>query len=305
MACFEPVILARTMQRVSYLDRLRSRAKLMLRAERAFGANGVARSNAQVDSTQLVVEELRMAIDSRIDPAMDRGASPADLMPPQQPSLPTGLEFGSNRPAFASLAVARPQKIALLQKLDADEVKGCPKCDLCKTRTNTVFGEGDADAKLMFIGEAPGENEDLQGRPFIGKAGELLTKMINGMGLARDQVYIANIVKCRPPDNRVPSSDEVATCTPYLERQIELIRPDVIVTLGLPSSQYMLQTKTPMGKMRGQWQSWRGISLMPTYHPAYLLRNYTQQTREAVWSDLQQVMKKLGLVAPSKARAEK
>jgi uracil-DNA glycosylase len=284
-------------------DHLRSRAKLMLRAERAFGANGVARANSQVDSAQVVVEEIVEESVSQADPAMNRGALPADPTPPQQPLLPTGLEFGPNRPEFASPALPRPQKIALLQKLDADEVKGCPKCDLCKTRTNTVFGEGDPDAKLMFIGEAPGENEDLQGRPFIGRAGELLTKMINGMGLAREQVYIANIVKCRPPNNRVPSSDEVATCTPYLERQIELIRPHAIVTLGLPSSQYMLQLKTPMGKMRGRWHAWRGISLMPTYHPAYLLRNYTQQTREAVWSDLQQVMKKLGLVAPSKARA--
>jgi DNA polymerase len=277
----------------------------MLRAERAFGANGVARANVVVDSAQVTSDESRPAIDPVKNVAMNRGAVPADLAPPQQPLLPTGLEFGPNRPEFASPALARPQKIALLQKLDADEVKGCPKCDLCKTRTNTVFGEGDADAKLMFIGEAPGENEDLQGRPFIGRAGELLTKMINGMGLAREQVYIANIVKCRPPDNRVPSTDEVATCTPYLEKQIELIRPQVIVTLGLPSSQYMLQTKTPMGKMRGQWHAWRGIALMPTYHPAYLLRNYTQQTREAVWSDLQQVMKKLGLIAPSRTRAEK
>jgi DNA polymerase len=239
------------------------------------------------------------------DQALNRGVEPADPTPPQKPLLPIGVEHGPGRPPFASPALPRKAKVALLQKMDDEEVKGCPKCDLCQTRTHTVFGEGDADARLMFIGEAPGENEDLQGRPFIGKAGELLNKMINGMGLARDEVYIVNIVKCRPPDNRVPSSDEVATCTPYLERQIELVRPAVIVTLGLPSSQYMLQTRTPMGKMRGQWHAWRGIALMPTYHPAYLLRNYTKETREAVWSDLQQVMKKLGIAPATKSRAEK
>ena len=275
----------------------------MLRAERAFGANGVIRgvesAITSVESAPSFVEAPRAALPP-VEPALKRGALPADLSPPQKPLLPTGLEFGPSRPPYGPSVLDRKQKIALLQKMDAEEVKGCPKCDLCKTRTNTVFGEGDAEAKLMFIGEAPGENEDLQGRPFIGRAGELLTKMINGMGLARDEVYIANIVKCRPPDNRVPTSDEVATCTPYLERQIELIRPTVIVTLGLPSSQYMLQTKTPMGKMRGQWTSWRGIALMPTYHPAYLLRNYTKETREAVWSDLQQVMKKLGIARATK-----
>src|SRR5205814_5029346 len=135
------------------------------------------------------------------------------------------------------------EKRKRLLALDNNEVRRCTRCRLCETRTNTVFGEGDADAKIMFIGEGPGENEDLQGRPFVGRAGELLNKMIAGMGLNREQVYIGNIVKCRPPGNRVPAPDEVATCTPYLERQIEIIRPRAIVTLGLPAKQYMLQTK--------------------------------------------------------------
>jgi DNA polymerase len=167
-----------------------------------------------------------------------------------------------------------------------------------------VFGEGDADAPIFFIGEGPGENEDLQGRPFVGRAGELLNKWIAAMGLKREQVFIANIVKCRPPGNREPAPDETATCTPYLERQIEIIRPRVIMTLGKPSSQHMLQTKNSMGKMRGQWQAWRGIKLMPTYHPAYVLRNYTYETRAAVWSDLQQVMKELGLKIPKRDAGE-
>jgi len=184
--------------------------------------------------------------------------------------------------------------------MNEKEVRLCTRCRLCETRTNTVFGEGDSEAKIFFIGEGPGETEDQTGRPFVGRAGELLNKMIAGMGLAREQVYIANIVKCRPPNNRVPAPDEVATCTPYLERQIEIIRPSAIVTLGLPSTQYMLQTKLSMGRMRGQFHAWRGIPLMPTYHPAYVLRNPTYETRSAVWSDLKQVLAKLGLPIPKK-----
>jgi DNA polymerase len=190
------------------------------------------------------------------------------------------------------------EKRARLLALDANEVKGCTRCRLCQTRTNTVFGEGDPDARIFFIGEGPGENEDIQGRPFVGRAGELLNKMIAGMGLRREQVFIANIVKCRPPNNRVPAPDEVATCTPYLERQLEIVRPKVIVTLGLPAAKYMLQTRLAMGRLRGQWHQWRGIRLMPTFHPAYLLRSYTQENRQAVWSDLQAVMAEVGLQVP-------
>ena len=184
--------------------------------------------------------------------------------------------------------------------MDAGEVKPCKHCRLCETRKNTVFGEGDPDAKIFFIGEGPGENEDLQGRPFVGRAGELLNKMIAGMGLRRDQVFIANIVKCRPPDNRVPAPDEVEACTPYLVRQLEIIRPKVIVTLGLPSAKYMLNSRLSMGKMRGQWYNWRGIKLMPTFHPAFLLRSYTEENRAAVWSDLKQVMAEVGLTIPKR-----
>ncbi len=194
----------------------------------------------------------------------------------------------------------RDQKIPLLAELDAKQVKPCTRCRLCETRKNTVFGEGDPDVKIFFIGEGPGENEDIQGRPFVGRAGELLNKMIAGMGLRREQVFIANIVKCRPPDNRVPAPDEVETCTPYLVRQLEIIHPKVIVTLGLPASKYMLESRLSMGKMRGQWHNWRGIKLMPTFHPAYLLRSYTEENRAAVWSDLKQVMAEVGLPIPSR-----
>jgi DNA polymerase len=192
------------------------------------------------------------------------------------------------------------QKTAALSAMNENEVSGCRKCRLCLTRTRTVFGEGDVNAKIFFIGEGPGENEDLTGRPFVGRAGQLLDKMIGAMGLSRPQVFIANIVKCRPPDNRLPAPDEVETCTPYLVRQLEIVRPKVIVTLGLPAVKYMLgDPKLTMGRTRGTWQSWRGIKLMPTYHPSYVLRAYTEANRQAVWSDLQMVMKEVGLKTKS------
>jgi uracil-DNA glycosylase len=192
----------------------------------------------------------------------------------------------------------------LLQAIDVNEVRGCTRCRLCQTRTRTVFGEGDADAQVFFIGEGPGENEDQSGRPFVGRAGTKLSEMIASMGLSREQVFIANIVKCRPPENREPAPDEVATCSPYLVRQLEIIRPRVIVTLGRPAAQYMLGQKISISKMRGHWQSWRGIRLMPTFHPAYILRNYTVETRAAVWSDLKQVMAELGLPKAKRALSE-
>jgi DNA polymerase len=199
--------------------------------------------------------------------------------------------------------LSREEKIARLAVIDTSEVKPCTRCVLCRTRNNTVFGEGDVDAAIFFIGEGPGEDEDLQGRPFVGRAGVLLDKMIVGMGLRREQVYIGNVVKCRPPGNRVPAPDEVGACTPYLLRQIEIVRPRVIVTLGLSSAKYMLNTSSTMGRLRGIWQQWRGIKLMPTYHPSYLLRSYTPENRAAVWSDLKKVMAELGMKAPARGAA--
>ena len=207
--------------------------------------------------------------------------------------------------AFTAPELPADQKRSRLIAMDNNEVRGCTKCRLCEHRTHTVFGEGDADARIMFIGEGPGETEDRTGRPFVGRAGDKLNEMIRAMGLAREQVFIVNIVKCRPPGNREPAPDEVATCTPYLQRQIEIVRPRVIVTLGRPALQYMLGQKISISRMRGQWLTWRGIKLMPTFHPAYILRNYTRETREAVWSDLQQVMDELGMKIPSRGGATK
>ena len=207
-------------------------------------------------------------------------------------------------PPFASPLLSREEKIHALQAMEENEVRPCTKCRLCEQRTKTVFGEGDPDAKIFFIGEGPGENEDLSGRPFVGKAGQLLEKMITAMGLSRQQVWIGNIVKCRPPGNRVPLPDEVATCTPYLLRQLEIVRPSVIVTLGLPAAKFMLQNpRLTMTRLRGQWQSWRGIKLMPTFHPSYVLRVYTPETRAAVWNDLQQVLHAIGLALPARTKS--
>ncbi len=276
---------------MSEADQLRQRVRLLLRAERLMGASGVPMIALENESA-IPDASPEVRPDSEPSPPAISTAPVSGLFGVEDVATPP---FGPHRAPFDSAEPLKPRKIELLAAMDMNEVKGCPKCILCKTRTNTVFGEGDADARLMFIGEGPGENEDLQGRPFVGRAGELLNKQIAAMGLSREQVFIANIVKCRPPDNRVPALDEVAACTPYLERQIEIIRPRVIVTLGLPSTQYMLQTKNSMSKLRGTWHAWRGIKLMPTYHPAYLLRNYTDATRAAVWSDLKQVMAELGL----------
>lgn len=204
------------------------------------------------------------------------------------------LNLDITSPFNEALLPAEQRKV-LLDQLNDTQVKSCQKCRLCEKRTNTVFGEGSLTAKLLFIGEGPGEDEDLTGRPFVGRSGQLLGKMIVAMGLTREQVFIANVVKCRPPGNRAPQPDEIAACTPYLLQQIQTIRPQVIVTLGLPATQFMLQTTRPMKDMRGIWQTWRGIKLMPTYHPSYVLRSYTPNVRGAVWSDLQKVMVELGL----------
>lgn len=168
----------------------------------------------------------------------------------------------------------------------------CTRCKLAPGRTHLVFGEGATPADLMFIGEGPGEQEDLQGRPFVGKAGELLTRMIEAMGLRRENVYIANIVKCRPPGNRDPEPDEIEACMPVLLAQIRCVRPRVIVSLGRISAQTLLGTATPISRLRGKWHQFQGIDLMPTFHPAYLLRS--PEKKKEAWMDLQAVMNQLG-----------
>jgi DNA polymerase len=176
-----------------------------------------------------------------------------------------------------------------LAELEAS-IRGCLACPLGPGRLRFVFGEGDPAARLLFVGEGPGRDEDLQGRPFVGKAGELLDRMIGAIGLSREQVYIANVVKCRPPDNRVPTGPEAAACLSYLKRQIELIRPAVIVTLGATPLRELVGESAGITRVRGQWRrvqvGGREIPVMPTFHPAYVLRQYTQEVRKAVWEDL-------------------
>ena len=186
--------------------------------------------------------------------------------------------------------------LAKVKSLDAlrAELGDCTRCRLSGQRTHVVFGVGNPGARLVFVGEAPGRDEDRQGEPFVGRAGQLLTEIITkGMRLRREDVYICNVIKCRPPDNRNPEPDEVATCEPFLLRQLELIGPEVIVALGKFAAQTLIGSKSPITQLRGRWYDFHGIRLMPTFHPAYLLRNPAD--KKLVWEDIQKVMGALGI----------
>ncbi len=187
-----------------------------------------------------------------------------------------------------SNADSRPPLESLSQMVDS-----CKRCDLHKTRTNPVFGEGNPRARLMFVGEGPGRDEDLQGRPFVGKAGMLLTRIIRAMGLSRDEVYIANVVKCRPPGNRNPELDEIVECLPYLERQIEIIKPEIICALGSVAAQTLTGKRAGITSLRGKFHEYLGIPVMPTFHPAACLRK--PMIKKLVWEDVKQIMQFLGL----------
>lgn len=174
-----------------------------------------------------------------------------------------------------------------------DRIGDCTRCKLHEQRTNIVFGVGNPRAGLMFVGEGPGAEEDARGEPFVGRAGKKLDQMIEAIGLAREDVYIANVVKCRPPGNRDPQPDEVSTCSPFLVEQIQTIVPRVIVTLGSPATRLLLNTRIGITKLRGTWHSFHGIPVMPTFHPAYLLRAYTLENRTKVWEDLKAARSRL------------
>ncbi|MGB2806462.1 MAG: uracil-DNA glycosylase [Sedimentisphaerales bacterium] len=190
----------------------------------------------------------------------------------------------------------------------ADEVRQCHKCDLGSSRTNAVPGEGNPNARIMFVGEAPGADEDAQGRPFVGRAGKLLDKIITACGLKRSDVFIGNILKCRPPENRDPTAEEIISCLPYLQRQIEIINPEIILALGAHAARTLLNTNKSIGQMRGQFHQYYSglgkppIKLMPTYHTAYLLRNYSQENRQRVWEDMKKVLAELGLQIPERGK---
>ncbi|MEM7496262.1 MAG: uracil-DNA glycosylase [Myxococcota bacterium] len=187
----------------------------------------------------------------------------------------------------AALANAEQQLRALRQ----EEIGDCTRCKLCSGRTNIVFGVGNPRAEVVFVGEAPGADEDAQGEPFVGRAGRLLTRMIEAMGMQRQDVYICNVIKCRPPGNRDPEPDEVASCEPFLKKQLAIVQPRIIVALGRYACQCLLRTKQSMSRLRGQWADYEGIALMPTFHPAYLLRS--PDKKREVWRDLRAVLDRL------------
>jgi len=195
------------------------------------------------------------------------------------------------------------KKVKELEKI-AEEVRRCCQCGLGSSRINAVPGEGNPNARIMFVGEAPGADEDAQGRPFVGRAGQLLDKVIVACGLKRSDVFIANILKCRPPENRDPRAEEIISCYPYLQRQIEIIEPEIIVALGAPAARTLLNTNKSIGQLRGQFHEYYAglgrppIKLMPTYHTAYLLRNYSPENRRRVWEDMKKVLAELGLPVP-------
>jgi uracil-DNA glycosylase len=203
-------------------------------------------------------------------------------------------------PVDSPLPVIQDKPAAL--KVIREEIGDCERCRLHKGRTKLVFGVGNVNADIMFVGEGPGADEDAKGEPFVGRAGQLLNNMITAMGLKREDVYIANVVKCRPPGNRTPEKDECDTCSPFLLRQIDVIKPKVIVALGAVAAKNLLAMNDSMANLRGRWYDFRNSKLLVTYHPAYLLRD-PRQKKEA-WKDLQMVMKHLGLQPPAKATME-
>ncbi len=253
-------------------------------------------ATASVESQSVPASrEISAAVPAAMAAAAPGRASGAPVNVAPSPSAPQKLATTST-----ILPSAAPSLFEAIERIAGDTlpriregIGDCTRCKLHKGRTKIVFGTGNPNADLMFVGEGPGRDEDLSGEPFVGRAGKLLTDMIKAMGLQREDVYIANVVKCRPPENRLPEKDEITTCSPFLMRQIDAIKPKVICTLGSCSAQTLLQTAQGISKLRGEWFDFRGTKLMPTYHPAYLLRN--PAAKPEVWKDLQKVMAVLGL----------
>jgi uracil-DNA glycosylase len=253
---------------------------------------------------EVLDQQTRRALAERLRYYNDLGIYDFYRRAPQEPpsaveqNIPEFTESAPQMPRTTTspTAVDRPAALRLIR----EEMGDCTRCRLHKQgRKQIVFGVGNPNAELMFIGEAPGADEDEQGEPFVGRAGQLLNNMIKAMGLRREDVYIANIIKCRPPSNRTPERDECETCSPFLMQQIKVIAPKAIVALGAVAAKTLLAVNAPMSELRGHWYDSRGTKLAVTYHPAFLLRD-PRQKKEA-WKDLQMVMKELGLKAPEKA----
>lgn len=271
-------------ERARILKSLRER----LEALRGFGWSAPAflRAGSALESSR----------ESDAAPPASRRVSQAPLPDAPVPAAAFGESPLPCAPLLAAGAapLEREAKLAVLEPL-RQEVQRCERCVLSKTRRQAVFGTGDVNARVFFVGEGPGFDEDRLGEPFVGKAGQLLDKIIHAMGLAREEVYIGNVVKCRPPNNRTPDPHEVASCRGYLEQQIETVRPEVIILLGVVASHTLLDTTLSLGRLRGRFHDYRGIPCMPTYHPAYLLRSPAEKRK--TWEDIQQVMARLGLSA--------
>jgi len=246
--------------------------------------------NEIIDGTIQVLEDMKRSGVTHVDVSSktveELGKPPVVVAAPGDgPSSPLGTVAAT--PADPSTELAAIEARA----------KVCVKCnELSRCRTNVVFGAGNPRTEIMFVGEGPGHDEDIQGLPFVGRSGELLTKIIAAMGFRREEVYIANVVKCRPPENRTPQPDEIANCLPYLLSQIELIQPKVIVALGATAVRALLDVQLGITKMRGHWYTFRDIPIMPTFHPAYLLRN--PPAKKEVWEDMKAVLEKLGREVP-------
>ncbi len=241
-----------------------------------------ADTRALLASARALIEELAEEGVERFE----QRATPA-VTAKQQPDAASDSVFNEPK-AYESVGGRRQSLEDVRQQLG-----DCTRCRLCEGRSQIVFGDGNPDASLMFIGEGPGQEEDRRGLPFVGRAGELLTRMIErGLEISRSEVYICNIVKCRPPNNRTPKPLEVATCKPFLDGQIDAVRPRAIVSLGRPSTSLLLGRDVSITRVRGTWQEYRGIPLMPTFHPAFLLRQYTPENRRLVWEDLKKALER-------------
>ncbi len=238
-----------------------------------------------------------------LEPASDEVQPAAAAVLAAEETMPKKQSIAPAQEPFVAKSVIAPEKREAALKVIREEIGDCKRCPLAFAGRHTiVFGEGDPNTRLMFVGEGPGADEDMQGRPFVGRAGQLLNNMINAMGLQREEVYIANIVKCRPPQNRTPEPVEANTCSQFLFQQIDVIRPEILVALGSTAATYLLGGKASLSSLRGRLHEARGSKLIVTYHPAYLLRD-PRQKKEA-WSDLQIAMKELGLKAPKRPAAE-
>lgn len=229
-------------------------------------------------------------------PAPDRQQlPPAPTLPAGDPSTPLA---GAPLFTVAEPTASSDDRVRSLGVLQ-NEVRQCMACpELCSTRTQTVFGSGPLDVELCFIGEAPGADEDRQGVPFVGQAGQLLTKIIEAMGLRRDEVYICNILKCRPPGNRPPKTDEATRCRGFLDRQLDIIRPRFICCLGASAAKFLLNSSTPIGKMRGRFYDYQGIPVICTYHPASLLPKRSPENKRLVWEDMKMLLQRMGRQVP-------